>query len=136
MRNLFLALVAGALFSLGTLLWPAPSSASELDTTWRVGDRVTYQGACHSPDDMVEVLMTDTLEEGRRTFSEFIREKSCIFLIMPFSAKLTRYITGPFDGDGEGTPVSIWEVFDAAGDTEYIGLIDSKGPHKSISHTI
>lgn len=124
----------GALLALIFVLFAMHGArAGELDTTWRVGDLIHYRFACHTMDDAVDVS-DRTPRDALKTFREFMKEGRCIALAAGFPAALNRYITGGFDGDGRGTPASVWEILDIEGDIEYILVPDENGPHQPIGY--
>ena len=130
-RKLLGKLLGAALALVFVLSVMHGAGAGERDTTWRVGDQINYRFACHTMDDAVEISMREP-RDAFRVFREYLGEGRCIALAANFPAVLSRWITGPFDGDGKGTPASVWEILDIAGDTEYILVPDKRGPHQPI----
>ena len=61
-----------------------------------------------------------------------IKGGHCSYLEQLFPAVLVKWVDGPFKDPSDSFYGSVWEVLDLAGDTEFISLQDTSGPHKSI----
>lgn len=111
---------------------PSTASTGALQTTWRPGDLVNYTVACHSAKDVTRLgkNWSDVL------WSKLVATGKCFQLThSPVPAILVKWLSGPYSAmkDGSTGPMgSIWEIIDSTGDTEYLFLDDTGGPHSVV----
>ncbi|MCH8196468.1 MAG: hypothetical protein IH904_00155 [Proteobacteria bacterium] len=103
------------------------AGSGEYGTTWRAGDPLTYGGGCHTAADMVAVASAGL--NANELFHEFRFGGRCFVLRRPTAAVLVRWVTGPFEHPLTRTVGSVWELYDAYLDTEYLWLGDHIGRH-------
>ncbi len=121
------SLTAAAAAMLMFVLWPGSVSADEFATTHRPGDEGSYYWACHNPDSVVAITMSEfpnelgsVLVEQGKCFNAGRGRRISMYLI--------KWIAGPLI-DKAGVAGSVWEILDAFGDTEYALFSDAGGPH-------
>ena len=96
-------------------------------TTWRVNDAIHYRTACHAEEDILHVGRDENPYELGNVL---IEQGKCFSLPRPAHAVLVRWIAGPFVMP-EGIQASAWELLDQFGDTEFLLMENSNGPHEA-----
>lgn len=120
-RNKLQSFMLAPLFALIVLT----AAGGEALTTWRVGDMFLYRTACHTEEDILDVARAEYPNEMGAVMT--VRKK-CFSLQQPARAVMVRWIAGPFKMPGN-IPASAWEILDQFGDTEFLIMRDSDGPH-------
>ncbi len=105
--------------------------AGETATTHRPGDLIVYRFACHDPEAMIALAErggAGDLAVALVLQGACFQNSSCI------AATLEGWIAGPY-APPRGTPGSVWRVRDQLGDTEFVWINDSGGPHQPTTPT-
>lgn len=104
------------------------AGGGEYKTTWRAGDPLIYGGGCHTAEDMVAVARAGI--NANELFHKFRFEDRCFVLSRPAAAAvLVRWVAGPFEDYLTRRAGSVWELYDAHLDTEYLWIDDRIGRH-------
>ena len=103
------------------------AGSGEYGTTWRAGDPLIYGGGCHTAEDMVAVASAGI--NRNELFHKFRFEGRCFVLDHRTATVLVRWIAGPFEDYLTRMSGSVWELYDAYLDTEYLWLADQIGRH-------
>ncbi len=101
------------------------AAGDETATTHRAGDLIVYRFACHDADSMIALA-----ERGGAgdMAAVLISQGKCFQNPGCIAARLDGWIAGPFPPP-QGPPGSVWLVRDQFGDTEFVWIGDSGGPH-------
>ena len=123
------ALARLALACLAIILFSGLAAGDETATSHRLGDLVVYRFACHDADSIIALAerggagdIAAALVSRGRCF----QNPGCI------AARLEAWVAGPYPPP-RGGPGSIWRVRDQFGDTEFVWINDSGGPHPASS---
>ncbi len=101
------------------------AKVGETATTHRPGDLIVYRFACHDAEAMIALA-----ERGGAgdLAAALVLQGKCFQSSGCIAARLEGWIAGPYPPP-RGTPGSVWRVRDQLGDTEFVWIDDSGGPH-------
>ncbi len=101
------------------------AAGGETATSHRPGDLIVYRFACHDADSMIALAERGGAGE---VAAALVSRGKCFQSSGCIAATLEDWIAGPY-APPRGTPGSVWRVRDQLGDTEFVWIDDSGGPH-------
>ncbi len=119
------ALVAASAAFFMLAFWPTSTLAGETATTHRPGDLIVYRFACHDADSILALAERGGAGE---LAAMLVSQGACFQSSGCIAATLEGWVAGPYP-PARGSPGSIWRVRDQFGDTEFVWIDDSNGPH-------
>jgi hypothetical protein len=119
------ALARLAVGCLAMALFSGLAAGGEAATSHRSGDLVVYRFACHNAASIIALA-----ERGGAgdMAAALVAQGKCFQNSGCIAARLVDWIAGPYPPP-RGAPGSIWRVRDQFGDTEFVWIDDSGGPH-------